>query len=67
MMTQTGRARPTQTHDYRQLFTVDQQAPRLDGGLGPGSASQYLLKLIHLAADKLPLLIPSIPAAILPI
>ena len=25
--------------------------PLLDGGLGPGSASQYLIKLIHLAAE----------------
>jgi excinuclease ABC subunit A len=30
----------------------DWSKPLLDGGLGPGSASQYLLKLIHLAADK---------------
>ena len=35
MLTQTGSARPTQTHDYRKLFTVDQQAPRLDGSSGP--------------------------------
>ena len=26
--------------------------PLLDGGLGPGSASQYLIKLINLAADR---------------
>jgi excinuclease ABC subunit A len=31
---------------------TDWSKPLLDGGLGPGSASQYLLKLIHLAADK---------------
>ncbi|MFZ0661567.1 MAG: excinuclease ABC subunit UvrA [Acidobacteriaceae bacterium] len=30
----------------------DWSKPLLDGGLGPGSSSQYLLKLIHLAADK---------------
>ncbi len=30
----------------------DWSKPLLDGGLGPGSASQYLLKLIHLAADR---------------
>jgi excinuclease ABC subunit A len=30
----------------------DWSKPLLDGGLGPGSASQYLLKLIRLAADK---------------
>jgi len=30
----------------------DWTKPLLDGGLGPGSASQYLLKLIHLAALK---------------
>jgi excinuclease ABC subunit A len=30
----------------------DWSKPLLDGGLGPGSASQYLLKLIQLAADK---------------
>ncbi|HEV2463923.1 MAG TPA: excinuclease ABC subunit UvrA [Acidobacteriaceae bacterium] len=30
----------------------DWSKPLLDGGLGPGSASQYLLKLIHLAAEK---------------
>jgi excinuclease ABC subunit A len=30
----------------------DWTKPLLDGGLGPGSASQYLLKLIHLAAQK---------------
>src|SRR5271155_5794942 len=31
---------------------TDWTKPLLDGGLGPGSASQYLLKLIHLAAQK---------------
>ncbi|WP_058189717.1 excinuclease ABC subunit UvrA [Terracidiphilus gabretensis] len=31
---------------------TDWSKPLLDGGLGPGSASQYLLKLIHLAASK---------------
>jgi excinuclease ABC subunit A len=30
---------------------TDWSKPLLDGGLGPGSSSQYLLKLIHLAAD----------------
>jgi excinuclease ABC subunit A len=30
----------------------DWSKPLLDGGLGPGSASQYLLKLINLAAEK---------------
>jgi excinuclease ABC subunit A len=30
----------------------DWSKPLLDGGLGPGSASQYLLKLIQLAADR---------------
>jgi excinuclease ABC subunit A len=30
----------------------DWSKPLLDGGLGPGSASQYLLKLIHLAAER---------------
>jgi excinuclease ABC subunit A len=31
---------------------TDWSKPLLDGGLGPGSASQYLLKLIHMAADR---------------
>ena len=31
---------------------ADWSKPLLDGGLGPGSASQYLVKLIHLAADR---------------
>ena len=31
---------------------TDWSKPLLDGGLGPGSSSQYLLKLIHLAAEK---------------
>ena len=31
---------------------TDWSKPLLDGGLGPGSASQYLLKLIHLAVER---------------
>ena len=31
---------------------TDWSKPLLDGGLGPGSASQYLLRSIHLAADR---------------
>ncbi len=31
---------------------TDWSKPLLDGGLGPGSASQYLLKLVHLAAGR---------------
>jgi excinuclease ABC subunit A len=31
---------------------TDWSKPLLDGGLGPGSSSQYLLKLLHLAADR---------------
>ncbi len=31
---------------------TDWSKPLLDGGLGPGSASQYLIKLIRLAADR---------------
>jgi excinuclease ABC subunit A len=31
---------------------TDWSKPLLDGGLGPGSSSQYLLKLIHVAADR---------------
>ncbi len=31
---------------------TDWSKPLLDGGLGPGSASQYLIKLIHLAAAR---------------
>jgi excinuclease ABC subunit A len=31
---------------------IDWSKPLLDGALGPGSSSQYLLKLIHLAADR---------------
>jgi excinuclease ABC subunit A len=31
---------------------TDWSKPLLDGGLGPGSASQYLIKLIHLAAER---------------
>jgi excinuclease ABC subunit A len=31
---------------------TDWSKPLLDGGLGPGSSSQYLLKMIHLAADR---------------
>jgi excinuclease ABC subunit A len=30
----------------------DWSKPLLDGGLGPGSASQYLLRLVNLAADR---------------
>src|SRR5579871_2661471 len=31
---------------------TDWSKPLLDGGLGPGSASQYLLRLVDLAADR---------------
>src|SRR5579863_6381839 len=31
---------------------TDWAKPLLDGGLGPGSASQYLLRLIHLASER---------------
>ena len=31
---------------------TDWSKPLLDGGLGPGSSSQYLIKLIQLAADR---------------
>jgi excinuclease ABC subunit A len=31
---------------------TDWSKPLLDGGLGPGSSSQYLLKLVHLAAAR---------------
>ena len=31
---------------------TDWSKPLLDGGLGPGSASQYILRLIHLAAER---------------
>jgi excinuclease ABC subunit A len=31
---------------------TDWSKPLLDGGLGPGSASQYLLKFVQLAADR---------------
>jgi excinuclease ABC subunit A len=31
---------------------TDWSKPLLDGGLGPGSASQYLIRLINLAADR---------------
>ncbi|HEY3706228.1 MAG TPA: excinuclease ABC subunit UvrA, partial [Terracidiphilus sp.] len=31
---------------------TDWSKPLLDGGLGPGSASQYLLRLIHIAAER---------------
>jgi excinuclease ABC subunit A len=31
---------------------MDWSKPLLDGGLGPGSASQYLVKLIHIAAAR---------------
>ncbi len=30
----------------------DWSKPLLDGGLGPGSSSQYLIRLLHLAADR---------------
>ena len=31
---------------------TDWSKPLLDGGLGPGSSSQYLIRLIHLAAER---------------
>ena len=31
---------------------TDWSKPLLDGGLGPGSSSQYLLRLMHLAAER---------------
>ncbi len=31
---------------------TDWSKPLLDGGLGPGSSSQYLLRLLHLAAER---------------
>ena len=31
---------------------TDWSKPLFDGGLGPGSSSQYLLKLVHLAAER---------------
>jgi excinuclease ABC subunit A len=31
---------------------IDWSKPLLDGGLGPGSASQYLLRLINIAAER---------------
>jgi excinuclease ABC subunit A len=31
---------------------IDWSKPLFDGGLGPGSSSQYLLKLVHLAAER---------------
>ncbi len=31
---------------------IDWSKPLLDGGLGPGSSSQYLLRLLHSAADR---------------
>ncbi|MFP5276086.1 MAG: excinuclease ABC subunit UvrA [Acidobacteriota bacterium] len=31
---------------------TDWSKPLLDGGLGPGSSSQYLLRLIHVAAER---------------
>ena len=31
---------------------TDWSKPLLDGGLGPGSSSQYLLKLLHLASER---------------
>ncbi len=37
--------------DPNKIIT-DWKKPLLDGGLGPGSSSQYLVKLINLAADR---------------
>jgi excinuclease ABC subunit A len=31
---------------------IDWSKPLLDGGLGPGSSSQYLIRLMHVAADR---------------
>jgi excinuclease ABC subunit A len=40
-------------YDFDPSKTItDWSKPLLDGAMGPGSASQYLLKLIKLAADK---------------
>jgi excinuclease ABC subunit A len=40
-------------YDFDPAKTItDWSKPLLDGAMGPGSASQYLLKLIRLAADK---------------
>ncbi len=40
--------------DFDPAKTIaDWSKPLLDGAMGPGSASQYLLRLIRLAADKL--------------
>ena len=40
-------------YDFDPAKTIaDWSKPLLDGALGPGSSSQYLLKLIKLAADK---------------
>ncbi|HEY9010946.1 MAG TPA: excinuclease ABC subunit UvrA, partial [Devosia sp.] len=40
-------------YDFDPAKTItDWSKPLLDGAMGPGSASQYLLKLIKLAADK---------------
>ncbi|HEX3471437.1 MAG TPA: excinuclease ABC subunit UvrA, partial [Silvibacterium sp.] len=40
-------------YDYDPAKVIsDWSKPLLDGGLGPGSASQYLIKLIHIAAAK---------------
>ena len=41
-------------YDFDPSKTItDWSKPLLDGAMGPGSASQYLLRLIRLAADKL--------------
>ncbi|MFP5235795.1 MAG: excinuclease ABC subunit UvrA [Acidobacteriota bacterium] len=49
----------TECHGLGSLYDLDPakvitdwSKPLLDGGLGPGSASQYLLRLINLAAQK---------------
>jgi cysteine desulfurase/selenocysteine lyase len=56
MVTQTGQALPTEGLDYRNLFSVDQLAPRLDGNLGPyinfdNAASTPPLKAVEAALD----------------
>ena len=49
----------TECHGLGSLYDLDPakvitdwSKPLLDGGLGPGSASQYLLRLINLAAER---------------
>ncbi|MGA7339717.1 MAG: excinuclease ABC subunit UvrA [Terracidiphilus sp.] len=49
----------TECHGLGSLYDLDPakvitdwSKPLLDGGLGPGSASQYLLRLVQLAADR---------------